>query len=268
MVVTSRARHKIRHWLNAEQKNRSMELGRKLIEKEAKKYKVQWRKLIAENALDGVLTEYGTPRLDDLYADVGYGKVSARSIVERFATDEQKEKGLVSDAGVLQAAVRKIFPFTSSSAAIKVKGYDDLMTYLAKCCNPLPGERIIGYVTRGKGVAVHSANCPNVKNLMFNPDREIAVEWADEKRDSHFYVELEILMEDRQGILARVVSTIANLKTNIRQMETRTGEGKATTELVLEIADLKHLEKVTRSLNTLDGVMRVDRKYNIRHATA
>ncbi|MGZ8866730.1 MAG: RelA/SpoT family protein, partial [Thermoanaerobaculia bacterium] len=266
MVVTSRARHKIRHWLNAEQKNRSIELGRKLIEKEAKKYRVQWRKLIAENALDGVLTEHGFGRLEDLYADIGYGKVSARSIVERFVTDEQKEKG-PTDEGVIQAAVRKIFPFTSAATAIKVKGYDDLMTYLAKCCNPLPGERIVGYVTRGKGVAVHSANCPNVKNLMFNPDREIAVEWADQ-RQAQYYVELELLMEDRQGILARVVSTIANLKTNIRQMETRTGEGKATTELVLEIADLKHLEKVVRSLAGLEGVLRVDRKYNIRHATA
>jgi GTP pyrophosphokinase len=267
MVVTSRARHKIRHWLNLEQKNRSIELGRKLVEKEAKKYKVQWRKLVTENALDGVLTEYGSPRLDDLYADIGYGKVSARSVVERFVTAEQKEKG-PTDAGVIEAAVRRIFPFTAgSSAVIKVKGYDDLMTYLAKCCNPLPGEKIIGYVTRGKGVAVHSANCPNVKNLMFNPDREIAVEWADQ-RQAQYQVELEILMEDRQGILARVVSTIANLKTNIRQMETRTGEGRATTELVLEIADLKHLEKVTRSLAGVDGVVRVDRKYNIRHATA
>ena len=268
MVVTSRARHKIRHWLNLEQKNRSTELGRKLIEKEAKKYKVQWRKLIAENALDGVLTEYGLAKLDDLYADVGYGKVSARSVVERFVTEEQREKGVITDEGVIQAAVRKIFPFTSSSAAaIKVKGYDDLMTYLAKCCTPLPGEKIVGYVTRGKGVAVHSANCPNVKNLMFNPDREIAVEWADQ-RQSQFHVELEILMEDRQGILARVVSTISNLKTNIRQMETRTGEGKATTELVLEIADLKHLEKVVRSLGSVDGVLRVDRKFNVKHATA
>jgi GTP pyrophosphokinase len=266
MVVTSRARHKIRHWLNLEQKNRSIELGRKLIEKEAKKYKVPWRKLVAENALDGVLHEYGLSRLDDLYADLGYGKVSPRSLVERFVTDEQKEKGPV-DQGVLGAAVRKIFPFTASPAAIKVKGYDDLMTYLAKCCKPLPGEKIVGYVTRGKGVAVHSANCPNVKNLMFNPDREIAVEWADQ-RQSNFNVELEILMEDRQGILARVVSTIANLKTNIRQMESRTVDGRAMTELVLEIADLKHLEKVTRSLSNVDGVMRVDRKYNIRHATA
>ena len=268
MVATSRAKHKIRHWLNAQQKHRAIELGRKLIEREAKRYKVQWRKLVAENALDGILSEHGLPRLDDLYADVGYGKIAARSIVERFVTDEQKEKGPAPEvpAGVIQQAVRKIFPF-SSSATIKVKGYDDLLTYLAKCCNPLPGEPIVGYVTRGKGVAVHSANCPNVKNLMFNADREIAVEWADQ-RQAQFHVELEILMEDRQGILARVVSTIANLKTNIRQMETRSGEGKATVELVLEIADLKHLERVTRSLTTLEGVIRVDRKYNIRHATA
>ena len=265
IVVTSRARHKIRHWLNTEQKHRSIELGRKLIEKEAKRLRVPWRKLITENALDGVLHEYGLSKLDDLYADLGYGKITPRTIVERFvATDEQQP----SEAeGLIQRTVRKIFPFTGSSPAIKVKGYDDLMTYLAKCCNPLPGEAIIGYVTRGKGVAVHSANCPNIKNLMFNPDRQIAVEWADQ-RQSQFQVELEILMEDRQGILARVISTISNMKTNIRQMDTRAAEGRATAELVLEIADLKHLEKVTRSIGAVDGVMNVARKYNIRHATA
>ena len=260
MVVTSRARHKIRHWLNLEQKNRSIEVGRKLIEREAKRYRVQWRKLVAENALDGVLTEYGTPKLEDLYAEIGYGKLSARGVVERFVTDEQKEKGN-ADSGVIQQAVRRIFPFRSSAATIKVKGDDDLMTYLAKCCNPLPGERIVGYVTRGKGVAVHSANCPNIKNLMFNEDREIAVEWAGE-RQSQFQVELEVLMEDRQGILARVIAAIANLKTNIRQMDSRTSDGKATAELVLEIADLKHLERVTRSIVSVDGVVRVERRFN------
>ncbi|HEX3582264.1 MAG TPA: bifunctional (p)ppGpp synthetase/guanosine-3',5'-bis(diphosphate) 3'-pyrophosphohydrolase [Thermoanaerobaculia bacterium] len=268
MVVTSRARHKIRHWLNLEQKNRSMEVGRKLIEREAKRYRVQWRKLIAENALDGVLNEYGLPKIEELYADVGYGKISPRSIVERFVTDEQKERGAeTQQPGVIQQAVRRIFPF-ASSATIKVKGYDDLMTYLAKCCNPLPGEAIVGYVTRGKGVAVHSANCPNIKNLMFNPDREIAVEWA-EQRQSQFQIEMGIVMEDRQGVLARVLSTITNLKTNIRQMDTRLGDGKATAELVLEIADLKQLEKVIKSIAGVDGVLRVERKYDIsRDATA
>src|SRR5438874_305830 len=266
MVVTSRARHKIRHWLNIEQKHRSVEVGRKLIEREAKRYKVQWRKLVAENALDGVLTEYGLPKLEDLYAEIGYGKTSARNIVERFVTDEQKEKGGV-ESGVIQQAVRRIFPF-ASSATFKVKGHDDLMTYLAKCCNPLPGERIVGYVTRGKGVAIHSANCPNIKNLMFNEDREIAVEWAGE-RQSQFQVEWEVQMEDRQGILARVIAAVSNLKTNIRQMDSRTSDGKATAELVLEIADLKHLERVTRSITGLDGVVRVERRFNAaRGATA
>ena len=263
MVITSRARHKIRHWLNTEQKHRSMELGRKLIEKESKRFRVQWRKLVAENALDGVLSEYGLARLEDLYADVGYGKVAARAIVERFAREDAPGEG----EGVLQRAVRRIFPFTGSSTAIKVKGYDDLMTYLSKCCNPLPGEPITGYVTRGKGVAVHSAACPNVRNLMFNADRQIDVEWADQ-RQAQFQVDLEILMEDRQGILARVVSTVANSKTNIRAMDTRTSDGRAMADLTLEIADLKHLERILRSIAAIDGVMQVERKFNVRHATA
>jgi GTP pyrophosphokinase len=102
---------------------------------------------------------------------------------------------------------------------------------------------------------------------MFNPDREIAVEWADQ-RQSQFQVELEVLMEDRQGILARVVSTIANLKTNIRQMDSRVNDGKATAELILEIADVKQLEKVQRSIASVDGVVNVERKYNVKGATA
>ncbi|HYR28126.1 MAG TPA: ACT domain-containing protein, partial [Thermoanaerobaculia bacterium] len=150
---------------------------------------------------------------------------------------------------------------------IKVKGYDDLLTYLAKCCTPLPGEPIVGYVTRGKGVAVHSAQCPNVKNLMFNEDREIGVEWADQ-RQAQYQVELEILMDDRQGILAKVISTISNMKTNIRKVDSSTSDGRAMADLVIEIADLKHLERVIRSLTAVDGVMKVDRKYNIRHANA
>jgi GTP pyrophosphokinase len=266
LAVTSRARHKIRHWLNTEQKNRSVELGKRLIEKEAKRYRVQFRKLIAENALDGVLSEYGFARIEDLYADVGYGKISAKSIIERFVPGDEKGKRDEGES-VLQQAVRKIFPFKASTADIKVKGSDDLMTYLARCCNPVPGEEIVGYVTRGKGIAVHSANCPNVRNLMFNPDREITVSWSEE-RPSQFRIDLEILMEDRQGILAKVVSSIANMKTNISHIESRISEGKGTVELIVDIADLKHLEKVIRAISAVEGVMKVERKYNIKHATA
>ncbi len=265
LTVTSRARHKIRHWLNTEQKIRSIELGKKLLEKEAKRHRVHLKKLVAENALDGVLSEYGLARLDELYADVGYGKISAKSIVERFVPEEDKKRPLETE-GAFQQAVRKIFPFTGPGS-IKVRGYDDLMTYLAKCCNALPGEEIVGYVTRGKGIAVHSSNCPNVKNLMFNPDREISVEWADQ-RSTQFEAELTVVLEDRTGMLARIISTIANQKTNIRHMDARTSDGRGTLALILEIVDLRHLERVIKSIAALEGVLRVERKYNIRQATA
>ena len=266
LVATSRARHKIRHWLNTEQKSRSIELGRKLIEKEARRYRLSLKKLLSENALQSLLSEQGISRVEELYADVGYGKVSAKSVVERFVPQEEKDKRESEGQGVLQQAVRRIFPFTAAPL-IRVKGTSDLMTYLAKCCNPLPGEEIIGYVSRGKGIAIHSASCPNVKNLMFNPDREIEVEWGEQSA-VNYQVELSIEIEDRTGMLARVVSSIANLKTNIRNIEARTAEGKGTVDLLLEIADMKHLEKVIKSIEKIEGVIHVQRKYNIRGATA
>ena len=267
IVATSRARHKIRHWLNTEQKSRSIELGRKLIDKEAKRYKVHFKKLVAENALDGVLSEYGLAKLDDLFADVGYGKISAKSLVERFVSPEAKEKREHETApGVIQQAVRKIFPF-GGAAAIKVRGHDDLMTYLARCCSPVPGEEIIGYVTRGKGIAVHSASCPNVKNLMFNPDRELKVEW-DASSASAYEIDLEVVVEDRTGMLARVVSTIANLKTNIRNFEARTSDGRGTLAISVEVHDLRQLEKVIRAVSDVDGVLTVQRRYMSRQQQA
>jgi GTP pyrophosphokinase len=262
-VVTSRARHKIRHWLNAEQKKRSLELGRKLVEKEAKKARVPIRKLIAESALDGVLAEHGYARLEDMFADVGYGKLAARTVIERFVPDDGTK---VEEPTPIRDAVRKMFPF-GGSPALKVKGSDDLMTYLAKCCNPLPGEKIVGYVTRGKGIAVHSDSCPNVRNLMFNPDREIEVEWG-EKEAAQYRIDLEVQVEDRTGMLARVVSQIANMKTNIRNIEARTSDGRGVIDLTVEISDLRHLEKVLKGLTHLDGVIAVERKYNARQASA
>jgi guanosine-3',5'-bis(diphosphate) 3'-pyrophosphohydrolase len=261
IVVTSRARHKIRHWLNTEQKTHSIELGKKLIDKESKRYRVHFKKLVAENALDGVLSEFGLARLEDLYAEVGYGKVSAKSIVERFLPDGQKEKRDAEPPGVIQQAVRKIFPMSGPS--IRVKGYDDLMTYLAKCCSPVPGEQIVGYVTRGKGVAIHSAECPNVRNLLFNPDRQIEVSWGDQ-RASQYEIDLEVMVEDRTGMLARVVSSIASAKTNIRNFEAKTTEGRGVIGMTVEVTDMKHLDRVMKTIGAADGVLSVQRRYNSR----
>jgi GTP pyrophosphokinase len=162
--------------------------------------------------------------------------------------------------------VRKLLPL-GSGAVIRVRGFDDLLTYLARCCSPLPGEEIVGYITRGKGVAVHSANCPNVKNLLFSPDREIEVEWG-EAPEAHFQVELEVIVTDQTGVLAKVISSIANLKTNIRNMEARAAEGKGVIDLSVEIADRRHLDRLVKSFTAIDGVTRVERRYKVRDASA
>lgn len=265
LVVTSRARHKIRHWINAAQKNRSIELGRKLLEKEARRHRVQLKRLGEKAALDPLLTEHGLTRIEDLYADVGYGKIAARSVIEKIAPEAKKDRVENARPGVIQKAVRKMFPFVGGHA-ILVRGQGDLMTYLARCCNPVPGEGIVGYISRGKGVAIHGANCPNVRNLMFNQDREIEVRWADQ-RDGDFRIELEIVLDDRPGVLARAVSSIAGLKTNIRHIESRVTHGRGAVDVSIEIADVKHLEKVIKTISAVQGVVRVERKYNIRHAT-
>jgi len=265
IVKTSRARHKIRHWLNNEQKNRSVELGRRLVEREAKRYKRSLKRLVASAEFATLLGNHGFGKPEELFAAVGFGKMSAKTILRGLIPDEEKEK-VERPAGAIQQAVRKIFPFGAGSV-IRVKGYDDLLTYLARCCSPLPGEDIVGYITRGKGVAVHSSNCPNVKNLLFNPDRQIDVEWGD-SGPAQFLVDLEISVEDRTGVLAKVVAAIANMKTNIRNIDARSSGGKGRIGLTLEIGDQRQLEKLIRSISVLDGVLDVERRYRGRQANA
>ncbi|MDX1583343.1 MAG: bifunctional (p)ppGpp synthetase/guanosine-3',5'-bis(diphosphate) 3'-pyrophosphohydrolase [Thermoanaerobaculia bacterium] len=262
LVVTSRARHKIRHWLNTEQKSRSIELGRKLLEKEARRFRLSVKKLAADGAFDPILRESGFGRFDDLLADVGYGKTSPRDVLEKAAPEGAREPSEEAE-GKLQQAVRRILPF--GSRGIKVKGQDDFMSYLAKCCNPLPGEEIIGYVTRGKGVAVHTSDCPNVKNLMFNPDRQIEVSWG-EQSEARSLVDLVVDLEDQPGILAKVLSSIAGMKMNLRQVEARSSEGRGKIDLTVEISDVKQLDRVTKAIGDVEGVSSVRRKYNIRQA--
>jgi GTP pyrophosphokinase len=265
IVKTSRARHKVRHWLNNEQKNRSTELGRRLVEREAKRYKRSMRKLQASKEFADLLERHGFSRAEELFAAIGFGKLSAKTIMRELVPEDEKEKH-DRPAGPIQQAVRRIFPF-GTGPAIRVKGYDDLLTYLARCCSPLPGEEIVGYITRGKGVAVHSSNCPNVKNLLFNPDRQIDVEWGD-SGPAQFMVDLEIAVEDRTGMLAKVVAAVANMKTNIRNIDARASAGKGRIGLSLEISDLRQLEKLIRSVSALDGVLEVERRYRGRQANA
>src|ERR1019366_8006615 len=167
-VVTSRARNKIKHLIHSEEKTRAIELGRKLFEKDARRYDLNARTLVEGEAFAKVLADFGVTKADDLFASIGYGKLAPKQLLTWLAPGGAlREK----TDGAVTAAVKRVFG--AGEEKIKVKGFDDLMVFRARCCNPIRGERIVGYITRGKGVSVHSATCPNVVNLLYDPERRI-----------------------------------------------------------------------------------------------
>ena len=257
-VVTSRAKSKIRQWLNVQQKQRATEIGRRLLEKELRRYKVSPKKVFESEALRRYLEGEGISGVDDLASRVGFGKVAVRQVLDRVLTDEQRATPAVKP-GKLRQAVSKILPF-SGEGPIIVKGHGDLLAFLAKCCNPLPGEEIVGYITRGRGVSVHSVDCPNVRNLLYNPEREIEVEWA-RKKEGVYLISLLIETEDQPGMLARLADTIASQESNITHLAAETVEtGRGMIEVAVQVRDRKHLEKLVGRLRSLAGVLQVDRR--------
>jgi GTP diphosphokinase / guanosine-3',5'-bis(diphosphate) 3'-diphosphatase len=259
-VVTSRARNKIKHLIHTEEKVRAIELGRKLFEKDARRYDVNAKTLLEGDGFVKALADLGGTKADDLFAAIGYGKVAPKQIMAKLVpADRLHEK---APENKVSAAVRRVFG--GGEEKITVKGFDDLMVFRARCCNPIRGEKIVGYITRGKGVSVHSATCPNVVNLLYDPERRIDVEWekapAGESAAAHYTVKLTMQVEDRKGLLAAVSAKIAGINTNIKNMEARTDDDQhARIDMTVEISDVKHLEKVLKAVRGVDGVLGVER---------
>jgi GTP pyrophosphokinase len=255
-VVTSRARNKIKHFVQGEERARSVELGRRLLEKEARRFDLNPATLFESEAFRKLSADYGPG--DEIFAEIGYGKVQPRKVMARLVPQEQlNEKPVEVPA---PAVARR--PAGPGEDKIKVRGIDDLMVVRARCCNPIRGEAIVGYITRGKGVSVHSAACPNVNNLLYDPERRIDVEWDSEADTSRYIVRLTMQVEDRKGILADVSSKIADINTNITSVEATTDEdhgGGGRINMAVEIKDVKHLERVIKLLRGVEGVLDVER---------
>ena len=255
-VATSRARNKIRTYLNATEKTRSIEIGRKLLEKEAGRSSVSLKQTTASEQFAEVLKDYGFSKTDDLYAAVGYGKLSPRNVLARLVPASELEEKTGAGAS-LARAVRRVF--RGGEDKIKVNGMDDLMVYRANCCNPVPGESITGYITRGKGVSVHSVICSNLLNLMVDPERRIDVSWDGEK-GTKYDITLSVNVEDRKGILADITSIIADTNTDIRTVEAKTFEDqKGSIDVTVSISNVKELDRITKSIREVDGVLGVAR---------
>ena len=255
-VVTSRARQKIRHFVQQEEKTRSIELGRKLFDKEARRFNLNPKTLLATEAFKKLADEYGGGKDDELMAAIGYGKLPSRTVLDKLGpADQLKEKA--PDSRVVSVVKRVL---RTGEDRIKVSGVDDLLVYRARCCNPIRGEKIVGYISRGKGVAVHSASCPNVVNLLYDPERRIDVEWEKGTEEARYVVRLSMQVEDRRGILADVSAKVADINTNITSVEATTDQDqRGRIDMTVEISDVKHLQKVIKSLRSVDGVVDVER---------
>ncbi|MGZ6971636.1 MAG: RelA/SpoT family protein, partial [Thermoanaerobaculia bacterium] len=268
-AVTSRARNKIKGFIHAAEKEKSVEIGRRLLDRELKKWKKSLPKLLEAKAFEPLLEDFGVAKVDDLIAEVGFGKVPPKAVVARLLPEAGGEAPAPQPSRVaaLGNAVRRVLPF-GAAPGIRVKGENDLLATLAKCCQPVPGEEIVGYVTRGRGVSVHSVSCSNVRNLLFDPSREIAVQWEAAK-DSSVTVDLEIRTEDRQGMLARITQLLSAANSNIRSIEARTSrDGTATIEASVTTQDRRHLERLLVGLRALPGVTEVRRKLQSSDAEA
>src|SRR2546428_9405666 len=240
VVRSSRARNKIKHWLNIHQRERAIEIGRKLIEKEARKYRISLKEIKDED-WQRIASDYGLGQPDDLMAGIGYGKYSARQILARLvpAGSEPVADSEIEKPGGIASVVRRVFGGDHNNNAIRVKGHGDLLVYRARCWNPIRGENVVGYVTRGKGVAVPAADGSEVGGTVLEPERKIEVEWArDDGTPSAYPVKLTVFCDDRFGMLKQITAVISDSKTNIRNIEARTNNGHAIIDIVLDIADL------------------------------
>jgi GTP pyrophosphokinase len=256
-VKTSRARNKIKHVINASERMKAIDIGQKYLDKEARRLGVQMGK-VSKAELESVASEYGYSKMEDLYAALGYGKFSARQVLGKVAP------------GLAEPPPEPPPPAPPTPGrphdhndVIKVRGVDELLVYRAKCCNPIRGEAIVGYVTRGKGVAVHSKMCPNVQNLMYDVERKIDVEWARAAEDA-FPVKIVIHTDDRPGMLNQLTSVLSDENTNIRSLEAKTDvdHDGGVVEMTVDVRDKKQLEKLVSAMRRISGVRDVERLFN------
>jgi GTP diphosphokinase / guanosine-3',5'-bis(diphosphate) 3'-diphosphatase len=263
LIKTPRARNKIKHVINATEHAKAIEIGQKYLEREARRLGLQMSRVTRAD-FERVASEYGCAKVEDLHAALGYGKFSARQALQKLAPDAIEQPSAEAPKPAPAPLVPGATPGSSEDKGdlvIKVKGVDDLLVYRAKCCNPIRGEGIVGYVTRGKGIAVHSTNCANVQNLMYEVERKIDVEWARAVTET-FPVRVVVHTDDRPGMLNQLTSVLANEQSNIRSLEAssddKRGDG-AIIDMTVEIRDKKQLERVAAAIRRISGVRDVER---------
>lgn len=264
-VKSSRARNKILSWFKKTQREENIEKGKDLIEKELKKIGVKHDDLFKPEFIQAALNRYKFTSLEDMYSSVGFGSITPNKVIARMLEEyrkQHKEDDLVEKT--LEAlAKEKVNKAKPSQNGIIVKGIDNCLVKLSKCCNPVPGDEIIGYITRGRGVSVHRTDCVNAKNLLSEGNRIIDVYWNDNKKTT-YSVDIEVYANDRKGLLADIIKVLGDNKCTIMAVTSRaTREKIAITELTIEVENIEKLNGVLKALRKIDSVYEVKRKKSL-----
>jgi GTP pyrophosphokinase len=249
-VVTSKAISKIRNFVKAEERERSLALGKELLEKEFRKQHLKLTQALRSEEIKKILNENSLDALDDLYLAVGFGKLSPKYVAHQFLPEEERKK-------VEETAEKKKKPLASSTPGISLTGIEDVMVKFAKCCDAIPGDEILGYISRGRGITVHAAHCPVIRGM--DPERVVDVEW--DLKEKHAYpVHMRAVSIDYKGALAEISAVISSLDVNISHAEIDAkSHNQAICDFTVEVNDLKQFKDVMGAIKKLQSVISVDR---------
>jgi len=255
-VRTSRAKAKIRHWFKIEEQKRALDIGRRLLEREFRRHSLPTAQTLKSERLLEIAKDRGLDVVDELIRLVGYGRLSASQVTNQLEPDSQVIQRKESSGAV--AAREKVVP-AHPEKSVKVKGGNDVLMQLSKCCNPVPGDPIMGYITRGRGLSIHTVGCPNLRALDWDHNRLVEADWDSGIAGTHS-VKVSVLTLDRTGVLADISSAISDCQANITRAEISTREDrKAVLDFVIEITNTLHLERMIKGIEQVEGVVNARR---------
>ena len=251
-AVTSRARSKIKNWIKTEERSKSIDLGKDLLEKEFKRHHLKFTAVARSEEIKKIYDEYGLNSLEDLMVSVGYGKISPKHVVRLFLPEE-----MVRGEEIPAEKPKKKAP-PISTPGISLTGIEDVMVHYAKCCNPIPGDEIVGYISRGRGINIHTAQCPHIQE--FDSERVIDVQWSI--KEKHTYpVGMRVVCKDQKGLVAELSAVISAMDINIShaEIDTRLHDMQAICDFKLDVNDLNQFNQVVSAIKKLKSVISVER---------
>lgn len=260
-IKSSTAKNKINAWFKKNLRDENIEKGKDLIEKEIKRIGMEHSEIFRPEFVQGAINRYKFNSVEDMYASVGFGAISSGKVITKILEEYRKVHQEENVEQKLEELNKERVSIKSSKSGIVVKGIDNCLVKLSKCCNPVPGDNIVGYITRGRGVSVHRADCKNLKDLFFDEDnRMIDVYWHSEK-EAAYNVDIEVFANDRSRLLSDIITQISTLKTKLIAVSSRANKERiAITEITVEVENLEELNNVLKNIRKIDSVYEVKRK--------